>query len=252
MNVFAAVLLAQAATPTPPALDPNAGEAAGSHVSVIKLIMDADPVVKVVMLLLLVASIACWAIIAIKLSQMRKAKRQSEAFLQAFWNSEKIEDVYKNAERYGDSPLSEVFRSGYVELVKITESGKEKAQSSTSTLEGIDRAMKRARRTEVTQLSKAVPFLATTGSSSPFIGLFGTVWGIMNSFMGLVGSQGDTTIQAVAPGIAEALIATAIGLVAAIPAVIFYNLLSTRIKVLAAEMDNFAGDFLNIIDRHYL
>ena len=243
------ILLAQAAASTPPIDLPVAEEAAMG--SVFTLILQSGPMVQLVMLLLVVASIASWAVIIVKLQQISKARKHSEYFLKAFWNSERIEDVYKDAEKYGESPLSEVFRSGYVELLKVTEHRKDRTKSANS-LESVERAMRRARRTEITQLSKSVPFLATTGSASPFIGLFGTVWGIMNSFRGLIGSTADTTIQAVAPGIAEALIATAFGLLAAIPAVIFYNMINTRIKILTAEMDNFAGDFLNIIDRHYL
>ena len=112
--------------------------------------------------------------------------------------------------------------------------------------------MRREKRAQMTGLEKAVPFLATVASASPFIGLFGTVWGIMSSFQSLTGSSANTTIQAVAPGIAEALIATAFGLLAAIPAVVFYNMFLNRIKVLAAEMENFSSDFINIIDRHFL
>jgi len=221
------------------------------------LISRAGPVVQLVMLLLLLGSIACWAIIIVKLRQIYSAKRDSEAFLNIFWNSDHIEDVYKQAEKYGESPLSEVFRSGYVELIKGTEAlkktgSKNSSRDESAAMDSIDRAMRRAHRSQITVLSSTVPFLATTGSAAPFIGLFGTVWGIMNSFRALIGSSATTTIQAVAPGIAEALIATAMGLLAAIPAVIFYNLLVNRIKVLAAEMDNFAGDFLNIVDRHYL
>lgn len=242
-------LLAQtaSATPTPP---PEAAEAASR--GILDLVFQAGPVVQLVMLLLVAASIACWTIIFAKLKLMRKAKAQSEEFLDAFWNSQRIEDVYQNAARYSASPLSQVFRSGYSELMKVTGKGEKAIERADAALESIGRSMSRARRTEVNQLQKSIPFLATTGSASPFIGLFGTVWGIMNSFLGLIDATSSATIQAVAPGIAEALIATAMGLAAAIPAVIFYNLLVGRIKVLAAEMDNFTGDFLNIIDRHYL
>jgi len=233
----------------------QAAPAANQH-GVISLILGAGLVVKLVMLLLLVFSLVSWAIILVKLISLAKAKRESSAFLDLFWSSNELDTLYKKAERLAAAPIPAVFRAGYVELVKVTEprgglaAGNQKGEPGD--LETVLRAMKREKRAQVTGLEKAVPFLATVASASPFIGLFGTVWGIMNSFQGLIGAEGSTTIQAVAPGIAEALIATAIGLLAAIPAVIFYNLFLNRIKVLSAEMENFSSDFLNIIDRHFL
>ena len=233
----------------------QAAPAANQH-GVISLILGAGLVVKLVMLLLLVFSLVSWAIILVKLISLAKAKRESSVFLDLFWSSNELDTLYKKAERLASAPIPAVFRAGYVELVKVTEprgglaAGNQKGEPGD--LETVLRAMKREKRAQVTGLEKAVPFLATVASASPFIGLFGTVWGIMNSFQGLIGAEGATTIQAVAPGIAEALIATAIGLLAAIPAVIFYNLFLNRIKVLSAEMENFSSDFLNIIDRHFL
>lgn len=239
-------LLAQAAPIVAPA---------AKH-GVIQLILGAGLVVKLVMLLLLVFSLISWAIILVKLISLAKAKRESSAFLDLFWSSNELDTLYKKAERFAAAPIPAVFRAGYVELVKVTEprggltAGNQKGEPGD--LDTVLRAMKREKRSQVTGLERAVPFLATVASASPFIGLFGTVWGIMNSFQGLIGAETATTIQAVAPGIAEALIATAIGLLAAIPAVIFYNLFLNRIKVLSAEMENFSSDFLNIIDRHFL
>ena len=163
MNPILSTLLAQAAAASPAPLEVAPVDTG----SVLQLVLQAGPVVKLVLLMLLVASIACWAIIFVKLIQVGRARRQSEHFLKAFWNSERIEDVYKNAERYAGSPLSEVFRSGYVELVKVTESRKEGSKSgrADSSLQSVDRAMRRAKRSEVTQLQKAIPFLATTGAA---------------------------------------------------------------------------------------
>lgn len=242
------LLLAQA---TPEAVPAAAPKAAG----ILHLVLSAGLVVKLVMLLLLVFSVASWAIILVKIRGLSKAQRDSAAFLDLFWSSNELDGLYKQAEKFSGAPIPSVFRSGYVELVKVTEprgglTGSK--QGEPGDLDTVHRAMRREKRSQMTGLERTVPFLATVASASPFIGLFGTVWGLMTSFQGLIGASGNTTIQAVAPGIAEALIATAIGLLAAIPAVIFYNLFLNRIKVMSAEMENFSSDFLNIIDRHFL
>jgi len=157
----------------------------------------------------------------------------------------------------GNSPVAQVFRAGYQELLQLTRAKRQAvgAESGFSTdlggVENVTRAMKRQSNIELTKLEQGIPFLATTGSTSPFIGLFGTVWGIMTAFIGLSAAH-TSNIQAVAPGIAEALITTAVGLVAAIPAQMFYNFLTNRVRVLAVEMDNFISEFLNIAERHFL
>jgi biopolymer transport protein TolQ len=152
--------------------------------------------------------------------------------------------------------VAQVFRSGYEELVRVSRSKKENPSGEALTtelggVENVSRAMKRATSVEITKLEKYLTFLATTASAAPFIGLFGTVWGIMNAFRGLSVTH-SSSIQAVAPGIAEALIATAVGLAAAIPALMAYNYFVQQTKVLAAEMDNFSHEFLNIAERHFL
>ena len=246
-GLFAFSMLAQEAGATP---------AEVPHHTILYLMLHASLVVKLVMGLLFAFSIISWAIILVKLWALRKAASDSSRFLDLFWSSNELDALYKRAEQFGAAPVPAIFRAGYVELVKVTEprgglaSGNKKGEPGD--LETVQRAMKREKRTQLTGLERAVPFLATVASASPFIGLFGTVWGIMSSFQGLIGATGSTTIQAVAPGIAEALIATAIGLLAAIPAVIFYNMILQRIKVLSSEMENFSSDFLNIIDRHFL
>ena len=230
--------------------------AAPARHGIFSLIWQAGLVVKLVMLMLLVFSLISWAIIAVKLISLSRARKDSGRFLDLFWKSNELDTLYRDAEKFSGAPIPAVFRAGYVELVKVTEprgglaSGNK--QGEPGDLDTVLRAMKREKRSQLTALERAIPFLATVASASPFIGLFGTVWGIMTSFQGLIGAETTATIQAVAPGIAEALIATAIGLAAAIPAVIFYNLFLNRIKVLSAEMENFSSDFLNIIDRHFL
>lgn len=227
--------------------------------SVLKLVMSAGPVVKLVMLVLLLFSVVSWAIIFLKAILLRKAKRESDIFLKIFWESRQLDEIYNSSKDLVNSPLVEVFAAGYVELQRFRKSGTGFTETSESkkmkkpevARENIERALTRSKATEVTRLEKAVPFLATCGNTSPFIGLFGTVWGIMNSFQGIsqVGSAGLT---AVASGISEALIATAMGLFAAIPAVVAYNYFVNRIRLLENDINSFASEFMNILERHVL
>jgi biopolymer transport protein TolQ len=167
--------------------------------------------------------------------------------------STKLSDVLPAAKKYSYSTTAEVFRVGYTELTKINKPLNESAQGgdeiSLSSLDNLERSLSKACNTEMTKLESALGFLATTGSASPFIGLFGTVWGIMDTFKG-IGARGSATLAIVAPGISEALIATAAGLAAAIPAVIFYNYFLNQSKNMVQEMDNFAAEFLNIVERY--
>ena len=160
---------------------------------------------------------------------------------------------YLAAKKYSFSTTAEVFRVGYAELTKINKPLNESAQASDeislSSLDNLERSMNKACNTEMTKLESALGFLATTGSASPFIGLFGTVWGIMDTFKG-IGARGSATLAVVAPGISEALIATAAGLAAAIPAVIFYNYFLNQSKNMVQEMENFSAEFLNIVERY--
>ncbi len=164
--------------------------------------------------------------------------------------------MWKEAQEAPPSPVSEVFRAGYLELIKLrkrhaqAQAGAKTDEAGLGDIESIERALSRARTMAITEMENKVPFLATTASAAPFIGLFGTVWGIMNSFRN-IGAKGAANLATVAPGIAEALVATAIGLVAAIPAVMGYNYLSRRIRVISAEMETFTNDFLNIIRRRF-
>ena len=158
------------------------------------------------------------------------------------------------AKKYPHSTTAEVFRVGYAELSKINKVSKDTARPeeiSLSSIDNVQRALNRASNTEMTKLESSLGFLATTGSASPFIGLFGTVWGIMETFKA-IGARGSATLAVVAPGISEALIATAAGLAAAIPAVIFYNYFLNKSKTMVQEMDNFADEFLNIVERHLI
>jgi biopolymer transport protein TolQ len=225
--------------------------------SLVDMVTGAGPVVQGVLYLLILFSVMAWAIIFYKLRQIRVARRQSGRFIEIFWDTKNLTSIHTASQELKESPVAQVFRSGYQELVRLTRArrqttpGEGPEDTDLGGIDNVDRAMKRAIRQEVTRLEKALTFLATTASATPFIGLFGTVWGIMNAFRGLSMTH-SSSIQAVAPGIAEALIATATGLVAAIPAVIGYNHFARQIRVLSSEMENFSSEFLNIAERHFL
>jgi biopolymer transport protein TolQ len=212
-------------------------------------------VVKLVLIVLLYFSVVSWTIIFYKLRQVYRANSQSQRFLEFFWKTKRFDTINTQLDRFASSPLSVLFNEGYGELKKLVEKGErpEEPNVISTDLGGIDniaRALRRATTSEITRLEKYLTFLATTGSTAPFIGLFGTVWGIMTAFKG-IGETGSASLAVVAPGIAEALIATAIGLVAAIPAVMGYNHFQQKIKVVIAEMDNFSTEFLNIVQRTF-
>lgn len=228
-----------------------AAGAGPEKLDILSLVLNASGVVMGVMGLLAFFSLVSWYIIAYKSFYLHRAASESASFLENFWKSKRLDAIYQTAEELKRSPISQMFKAGYIELSKIkgTESNANQA-SWLGDMQSIERALERARTSELTHLESMVPFLATTGSAAPFVGLFGTVWGIMNSFVN-IGAKGAANLATVAPGIAEALIATAIGLVAAIPAVMAYNYFVRRIKVLSSEMDAFTNDFLNIIKRHF-
>ena len=215
--------------------------------SIFRMILEADLIVQGVLLGLLAMSFVCWAIIFQKWIRLRQASRQSARFLDLFWASKRLDTVYEKCGSYRRSPIAEVFRAGYQELAKITAAGAEGKRADAT--ENLERTLRRATSVESTNLERYVTFLGTTGSTAPFIGLFGTVWGILRAFQKL-GGGGPSTIDIVGPDIANALIATAVGLAAAIPAVIAFNYFNSNIRVLNTEMDNFSADFLNIVKRH--
>jgi biopolymer transport protein TolQ len=205
---------------------------------------------------LLVFSLISWSIILYKGLALRQASTQSETFLQVFRKSSKFSEVNSVCAQLKSSPLVGVFQAGYVEVNQQVRGGGAAAAAPTAarptmrSLESLSRALVRAAGVEVTRLERRVSFLATTASVSPFVGLFGTVWGIMTAF-GDIGRMGSANLAVVAPGISEALITTATGLAAAIPAAVFYNFYSSRIKVLSAMIDDFALEFLNIVERNF-
>jgi biopolymer transport protein TolQ len=225
--------------------------------STIELFINTGPVVQVVIWVLVLFSVGSWGIILYKIVQTSRARRESERFESIFWESRNLASIHNASVGLVHSPVAQVFRAGYQELLQLTRAKRQAvgAEGGFSAdfggIENVSRAMKRQQNVELTKLEYGITFLATTGSTCPFVGLFGTVWGIMTAFLGLSAAH-SSNIQAVAPGIAEALITTAIGLVAAIPAQVFYNYLTGRVHVLATDIENFISEFLNIAERHFL
>jgi biopolymer transport protein TolQ len=220
---------------------------------VIDLVLNAGPVGKAVLILLAVFSIVSWALIVEKWWQFRRVRRQTLAFMRAFREGRRPALVHAAARKYRESPLAQLYEAAYQEISGIPEVAERVFDDvddgvGSDRLEAVHRALRRAAGLEIARLERYLPFLATTASATPFIGLFGTVWGVMAAFHG-IGTQGSASLAVVAPGISEALIATAAGLGAAIPAVIGYNYFVNRVKHWATEMDGFTLDLLNVFSR---
>ena len=219
----------------------------GGELSVVRLMLEATLVVQLVILALVVASVYSWAAIFRKRALILQTRAQSQQFEQRFWSGGDLGALYKEIESRGDSSgIEAIFQAGFREFVKLSQQG---VSASDVLTEGARRAMKAAQIKEVEQLEQGLSNLATIGSTSPYVGLFGTVWGIMHAFIGL-GSVQQATLQTVAPGIAEALIATAIGLLAAIPAVVAYNRFADQVGGLELRYDAFVEDFLTLLQRY--
>jgi biopolymer transport protein TolQ len=230
---------------------------------IVGLLLRSTWVARAVLTTLALFSVASWGIIFQKLFSFRRVERQTSSFLDVFRKSNKFSEVQAVCKQLELSPLVGIFQSGYAELnaqlrqtsnpadkTVVHNPGAPPGRPTLKSLQALDRALLRATGAEVTKLERRVPFLATTASITPFIGLFGTVWGIIIAFQ-MIGRTGSTSLQDVGPGIAEALIATAAGLFAAIPAVYFYNHLTHRVKIFASQMDDFALEFLNIAERNF-
>jgi biopolymer transport protein TolQ len=253
MSSFALALYAQGAG------QPEAGAGQlSNNTDIVRLIADASPLVKIVLLILLLFSAVSWGIILYKLFVYRRAERQTSTFLGVFRKSSKFSEVQAVCPTLSESPLVGLFQAGYAELNAQLRAGQSDGpkpaaaapRPTLKSLDAVDRALLRATTVEMLKLEQRVPFLATTASITPFIGLFGTVWGIIRSFQ-QIGATGSSSLGAVGPGIAEALVATAAGLFAAIPAVYFYNHFVNYVKHFAAEMDDFSLEFLNISERNF-
>ena len=230
--------------------------------SLVTLVLRSSPISKAVLLSLALLSVISWGIILYKLWTFRRSERHSAQFLDVFRRSSKFSQVQAVCKSLDDSPLVGLFQSGYAELtaqlrqasppngIGPSNPSGTAVRPTLKSLSAVDRALMRASVVEVNKLEHRIPFLATTASMAPFIGLFGTVWGIISAFEG-IGQTGSTNLGGVAPGIADALVATAAGLFAAIPAVYFYNALTNRVKLFASELDDFAMEFLNIAERNF-
>lgn len=239
---------------------------------IVQMIIHAGPMVKFVLLVLFLFSFISWTIIFMKFRLLKRAASQTDDFLELFWENRDMKRIYTESERMGSSPVASLFRAGYAELsrIKKAQAGPDVAQGRAGTegematagkgsgretmavqralMENLERSLKKATIDQHNKLDRALSFLATTGNTTPFIGLFGTVWGIMESFRN-IGLKGSANLAVVAPGISEALIATACGLAAAIPAVVAYNYFSQRVSSLNSEMDIFTTDFLTMVGR---
>jgi biopolymer transport protein TolQ len=208
---------------------------------------------RAVLVILLVFSLISWAIILYKGLVLHRAHAQSSTFLDVFRKSTKFSEVNSVCPQLRASPLVGVFQAGYFEVNQQVRGGATSppaARPTVRSLESLSRSLARAAGVEITRLERRLSFLATTASVTPFIGLFGTVWGIMTSFAD-IGRMGSANLAVVAPGISEALITTAAGLAAAIPAAVFFNFYSSRVKVLSSMLDDFALEFLNIVERNF-
>lgn len=223
---------------------------------IMEMILRSSWVAQAVLILLLIFSIVSWAIILTKWAGFRRARNEDKKFLDVFHKSESLTNIYNLSRELKNSPVARVFLTGYHELYVFQEMARDERKNGSDALsevdlKGIELALNKAVNREVERLSGKLDVLATTGSTTPFIGLFGTVWGIMHSFR-VIGVKGSASIGGVAPGIAEALIATAAGLLAAIPAVIFYNLLNNRVRILGGVMDDFARDFAYMAEKNFM
>jgi biopolymer transport protein TolQ len=232
-----------------------------SSFSLIEIIAEASAIQKAVLIVLALFSIVSWGIILYKAFTFSRSARQSASFLEVFRKSNKFSEVQAVCRSLGDSPLVGLFQAGYAELTAQLRQGTPNgdpvanprpgaARPTLKSLTAVDRALMRASVVEVNKLEKRIPFLASTANITPFIGLFGTVVGILLSFEA-IGQMGSASLAVVGPGIAEALVATAAGLFVAIPAAYFYNHLTNRVKLFASEMDDFAMEFLNIAERNF-
>lgn len=233
----------------------NAAPAVSVNTNSIDAIAQASPVVQLTLLMLIIMSVFCWAIGYNKYQTFRKMRDSDEVFTNKFWKVNSLDSLYEDIDQYKDSSIARVFKAAYLEMKKIAESplmaqNKEGEKPILSGIDNLERVLSKASDNEISKLESRLTVLATTGSTGPFIGLFGTVWGIMGSFH-KIGMTGSASLAVVAPGISEALIATAIGLATAIPAVVLYNNFISKIRKQEIAFNNFNADFLNIAKRNF-
>ena len=244
--------VAESAPPSDSLLDKASAALSGAHsqdnMSILSLVLEASITVQLVMLMLVMASVVSWSIIFSKSRLLRRERRLTKEFEDQFWAGGSMKNLYNQwgAETKKTSGMSEIFVAGYREYQRLSERG---YANNNDLLDAVQRAMRVELSREIDHLESQIPTLATIGSTSPYVGLFGTVWGIMNSFRALGLSTEQATVASVAPGISEALIATAMGLFAAIPAVIAYNRYNTQVEKLVGQYEIFMEEFVSIINR---
>lgn len=222
---------------------------AGTDLSLLDAVLHASPVAKLVMVLLVVFSVASWVVIVRKALLFRQSRIVSETFRQAFKKATDWRDLRHQAETWAASPLLGLFVAGYGEVTYQLRA-KNDGRPTLKSMEAVERSLQRASVVEMGRMERSLGILATIASVSPFVGLFGTVWGIIVAFRG-IGATGNANLATVAPGIAEALIATAIGLIAAIPALMAYNFFQGQLKVWQTELDDFALEFITLSERNF-
>jgi biopolymer transport protein TolQ len=224
------------------------------HTGIFDALLQASPVVQAVLLLLIGLSVVSWAIIFAKRRQFQILRTENGGFLEVFWKAPALDSIYEQMKNHQSSSVGQLFLAGYNELQRLAEAshrrGTKDDSPQLSGLDNLHRALRKAMDNEIVLLETNLNFLATTSSNAPFIGLFGTVWGILTSFH-QIGATGSANLAVVAPGISEALVATAIGLAAAIPAGAAYNYFLTRVRREELELQNFSSDFLNIVKRNF-
>jgi biopolymer transport protein TolQ len=222
------------------------------NTSALDAIFQASIIVQLTLLILVGLSIFCWAVAFLKFKQFQMLTGANEKFLAHFWKATSLDALYGDMDLFKRSPLARVFKAGYLEMQKLASHKKPEAiqHLHLSGSDNLERELRKAVDLEVSHMESSLTLLATTGSTGPFIGLFGTVWGIMTSFH-KIGQTGSASLAVVAPGISEALIATAIGLAAAIPAVVLYNHFISKIKKQEMALNNFSSDFLNVVKRNF-
>jgi len=213
-----------------------------------EMIQNAGPMVKLILFLLLLLSVFSWAIILYKLNLLRKVEKETSSFLDLFWKKRNIGEISGAVKDCSFTPLAKIFSAVYSDIPQVAGNLGQEKMKLTEGLDNLRRIAKKTASMERALIEKSVTFLATTGNTAPFIGLFGTVWGIMNTFRS-IGIKGGANIAVVGPGISEALVATAMGLFAAIPAVIGYNHILTRIDRISTEMDGFSTDLIGLVEK---
>lgn len=221
--------------------------------SAMHAILTASPVVQLTLLLLIFLSVMCWAVAWSKYRQFKTLESANEVFVKRFWKASSLDNVYEDLDAHANSNAARIFKDGYDEMQRLAESPLTSEKDENAKLSGIDnleRSLRKSMDSEINHMEGRLNLLATTGSTGPFIGLFGTVWGIMGSFQ-KIGATGSASLAVVAPGISEALIATAIGLAAAIPAVTLYNHFVGKVRRQEIELSNFSTDFLNVVKRNF-